>query len=303
MDEIFQALASRIADLRAIAQLRTPHPPDSITNDPLFISLSRTVESLEKRVAKMSAAVAQEKEALLQQPSLRQTLEEQRQDLEHMLANMPKHLPRSQRPHVTAAPEKPRERREDRENGKTREKDDDRASVEPIVGRAGGVRPVLGSHNALGSSAASSPAGTPRNAVSAKPPPKKPKLNMVIGPITVTEFDSLAKYQVGRLTRDKINDIIAEFSSLVADKYTFMKIPPAKMTKNQRDLFWEHKKVATPETTGKAFVTEKDVKDKDLFSKSTFRLDPSGRSVIAIVRHLGRLKEVRGGGHTRLVIL
>lgn len=82
-----------------------------------------------------------------------------------------------------------------------------------------------------------------------------------------------------------------------------MRIPPAKMTKIQRETFWEHKKAATPETAGKAFITEKDVKDKEPWSKSSFRLDPAGRNVIAIMRHLGRIKEVRGGGHTRMVII
>ena len=124
------------------------------------------------------------------------------------------------------------------------------------------------------------------------------------------------------MTRDKLNDLLSELSTLARDKQTMIKMPHSQMNKSQRDVYWEHKRAVNEETKGKAFVTEvswtnmlsagwlfifvhlqKDIKDKHPWSASTFKLDPAGRSVIAILRHLGRIKEVRGGGHTRLVVL
>jgi len=55
----------------------------------------------------------------------------------------------------------------------------------------------------------------------------------------------------------------------------------------------------TKETKGYLFIVDGDIKT----STKKFKLDPTGKSVLIILRHLGRIKEVRGGGHTRYVIL
>ena len=50
--------------------------------------------------------------------------------------------------------------------------------------------------------------------------------------------------------------------------------------------------------SGHIFVTDEDVK----CSKKLFRLDPVGRATIAVLRHLGLLKESRGKGLTRFIV-
>ncbi|KAI9331837.1 hypothetical protein BDR26DRAFT_869783 [Obelidium mucronatum] len=144
-------------------------------------------------------------------------------------------------------------------------------------------------------------------------PPKK--MNLAISLLSDEEFDALPKYLLNRLTLEKINASLAEFNKLVAAKYATLKIPHAKMNKLQRDRFWEHKKSCNEATKGKSFLMEREIKDAWWSSGAVngrpdknglglgFKLDPLGRNVLALARHLGRIKEVRGGGDTRIVIL
>ena len=42
--------------------------------------------------------------------------------------------------------------------------------------------------------------------------------------------------------------------------------------------------------------------DSDITNLSRFNLDRAGRSILIILRHTGRIREVRGGGLTRYCI-
>ncbi|KAJ3168617.1 hypothetical protein HDU88_001510 [Geranomyces variabilis] len=309
MDGIITALAARTADLSTIAHLRAPDPSTSITHDPLFAALARELSALEKRVARLAAAVRAEHDALEQNAATTLTaLAEQKGVLEHMLANVPRHLPRvaRARPRVVGGGV-----RVGLEGGGGRE---DKMMMSAVVQRdadAAGVRAApIAAVAAEPVSAAAGSKGTP--------PKKQPPIPraVVIPPVTVTEFESLSKYQVGRLTRDKLNDTLAELATLITDKQTQLRVPPSRMNKRQRELLWEHRKLepAVVQVTSSTdahsssshpppFITETDVRDKAWFSRSAFRLDPHGRAVVGILRHLGRVKEVRGGGHTRIVVM
>lgn len=48
---------------------------------------------------------------------------------------------------------------------------------------------------------------------------------------------------------------------------------------------------------GLYFIVEADIKDF-----SNLKLDGVARSIFTILRHVGRLREIRGGGVTRLVV-
>ncbi|KAI8614430.1 hypothetical protein BC830DRAFT_1127462 [Chytriomyces sp. MP71] len=149
--------------------------------------------------------------------------------------------------------------------------------------------------------------------VAAEPVASLKKMITSVALLSQAEFESLPKYLVNRLTLDKINSTLSDFNKLVSNKYVSLKIPHAKMTKPQRDRYWEHKKSCNDATKGKAFLMEREVKENWWVATSTkaaaeksggsFKLDPNGRSVLALIRHLGRIKEVRGGGDTRIVIL
>jgi hypothetical protein len=74
------------------------------------------------------------------------------------------------------------------------------------------------------------------------------------------------------------------------------------MTKFDRELYWEYKESFTIETKSKTFVLETDLKDHSKYSKSKFVFNSVGRNLITILRHVGKIKEVRGNGRVRIVL-
>ncbi len=131
--------------------------------------------------------------------------------------------------------------------------------------------------------------------------------------LTMDEYDMIPKYLLGRTTLDRlvafvrkdwlidrINDSIQEFNKIIIEKYTIMKQSTKSLIKQDKDRIAEWKTQDTKDTHGKVFITEGDVKNNN--SKSVFRMDPHGRSVLSFLRHLGHIKEVRGGGHLRFVL-
>jgi Spindle and kinetochore-associated protein 1 len=62
------------------------------------------------------------------------------------------------------------------------------------------------------------------------------------------------------------------------------------MSKAEREMFWQHKEASGPETKGKTFVCESDLREHK-WSKSKFTFNAVGRNVITILRHLGRVRE------------
>ncbi|KAI9020453.1 hypothetical protein DFJ74DRAFT_673161 [Hyaloraphidium curvatum] len=130
-------------------------------------------------------------------------------------------------------------------------------------------------------------------------PPREERKDR-IDHLTEAEFALLPKYIIGRMTREKLNQSIDELNALVADKYTLLKLPAKSLSKAQRDRAVAYRDQERPETRDRCFVTEGEVRDT---SKGRTRNDPAGKTVLAILRTTGRLKEVRGGGHNRLVIV
>ncbi|KAJ3130176.1 hypothetical protein HK098_005423 [Nowakowskiella sp. JEL0407] len=114
--------------------------------------------------------------------------------------------------------------------------------------------------------------------------------------LSVDEFNSLPKYLVGRATLEKLNSALELVNGIYQDMYTMIHTSSLKLTREQKDRLWAHKQCETEETAGKPFITESDVKD------SGFKMDNVGRALFAILRHLGRIKEVRGGGHVRMLV-
>lgn len=46
--------------------------------------------------------------------------------------------------------------------------------------------------------------------------------------------------------------------------------------------------------SGEYFIVEEDIKEF-----STLKMDSVGRAILTVLRHCGRIKEIRGSGHTR----
>lgn len=102
-----------------------------------------------------------------------------------------------------------------------------------------------------------------------------------------------------------MNGGVEFLTRVIQEKYTFLRQNPAKLSMEQRQKYYNWKDCEGEETVGKFFVTENDVK-ASLSGKggasTTFKLDSTGRAILAIMRHLGRIKELRGGGMVRFVL-
>ncbi|KAI9011148.1 hypothetical protein BC832DRAFT_323953 [Gaertneriomyces semiglobifer] len=301
MDKLLAAFSQRVTVLKTLSNYRAPADGPPFTADPRYAKIVQQVESLENRIGEMRLHVKAEREALERGSVILQKLDCMKESLDFMSANIPRHLP-ARKPGAASSnwddrdePEYVTEQRNDENVLHSR--------PQPLArNRKPSAKRPLGTSQGTPDSENGELSHPFKNSTVPAAATKK-KIVTTIAPITVSEFESLPKYQIGRLTRDKLNDNVQQFSLLVQDMYALLRIPVARMTKPQRDIYWEHKKISTPETSGHAFVTEKDVKDKDIFSKSSFRLDPAGRTVVAVLRHLGKIREVRGGGHTRLVLI
>ncbi|CAG8589285.1 13472_t:CDS:2 [Ambispora gerdemannii] len=128
--------------------------------------------------------------------------------------------------------------------------------------------------------------------------------------LTIPEFDTVPKYILNRLTREKVNEAIDDFNKLLADKYRILKMNPSSMNQNLKARYWAYKEAITEETRGKKiendgfgkhFITENDIKNTN--QKINLKMDATGRAIFAVLRHVKKLKEVRGGGNTRFVVL
>ena len=111
--------------------------------------------------------------------------------------------------------------------------------------------------------------------------------------ITAEELEAVPKYTRGRLTLQKMNESIDVLNGICADKYRILTTPASKLNNKTTKQYWKYKEADShPEVKGMYFITEADLRGVPL---------PKG--FIAILRHLGMMKEVRGGGFTRLVFL
>ncbi|CAG8464377.1 3714_t:CDS:2 [Paraglomus brasilianum] len=118
--------------------------------------------------------------------------------------------------------------------------------------------------------------------------------------VTISEFDNVPKYIVKRLTREKINEAIDDINKVFGEKYRILRMNPSSMSQNMKARYWEYKESYIDEIKERPYITEKDLKSSNVRIK--FKPDITGKTVLALLRHIGRIKEIRGGGYTRYVL-
>ncbi|TPX32354.1 hypothetical protein SmJEL517_g04520 [Synchytrium microbalum] len=298
MNHLEQAILKEAALVKTLASL-LPHNSQTDIHQLQFriADLDAALSQIELQIQTARSLVAAERESLAQNSKVVEAaIDEQQMMLEHAMANLPKHLPK-----VTKKGTKVNENIGGGGGGNGR-------ANSPIEERQKRV--------ALKNSARMNLAGSDgiskdkENVDGAKKAVKKKTMQESIPAesgttsvayLTMNEYDMVPKYMVGRLTRDKINDLITEFNKIVESKTSILRLQPTKMNKHDRDRYYENQQLSNSEVKGKTFITEKDI--KEYAQGSHFKLDPSGRAVIGILRHLNRVKEVRGGGVVRFLLL
>ncbi|WCJ22909.1 hypothetical protein M5689_004970 [Euphorbia peplus] len=115
--------------------------------------------------------------------------------------------------------------------------------------------------------------------------------------ITATELDSLSSYMRGRLTLDKVNAAINDMAAYAEANAQLIGATKKKLAENMWERALEVRDIAMTEAVkGKHFFLETDIKGPSL------KLDNTGKAILTVVRHLGRISETRVG-HNRVIIL
>ncbi|XP_008786986.2 spindle and kinetochore-associated protein 1 homolog [Phoenix dactylifera] len=110
--------------------------------------------------------------------------------------------------------------------------------------------------------------------------------------IIAEELDSLSSYMRGRLTLDKVNIAINEIATYADANAQLIACPKKKLAEDTWERALELRDIAMAEAVkGKYFFLETDIKGPGL------KLDNTGKAILTVLRHLGRIQEARIGHH------
>lgn len=116
--------------------------------------------------------------------------------------------------------------------------------------------------------------------------------------ITPEELDSLSSYMRGRLTLEKVNAAINDMSIYAEANAQLVTAPRKKLAEKDLDKALELREIASTEgVKGKHFFLEADIKGPSL------KLDNTGKGILTVLRHLGRITETRIGHHRVIILL
>ncbi|GAB1606470.1 spindle and kinetochore-associated protein 1-like [Argonauta hians] len=112
--------------------------------------------------------------------------------------------------------------------------------------------------------------------------------------LTVAEFDAIPKYMKGRIAYKQVNNTIKELTKCFEAKYQLMSLKKKAVPEKKKPTYDMYKAQENKETQGIYFIVDNDMKEY-----SSLRTDPTTRSIFVMLRHTGRLREIRGGGLLR----
>ncbi|KAG6630642.1 spindle and kinetochore-associated protein 1 homolog [Carya illinoinensis] len=132
----------------------------------------------------------------------------------------------------------------------------------------------------------------------ALPKEKKGRGSPPLWYITADELDSLSSYMRGRLTQEKVNAAINDMATYAEANVQLITAPKKKLAENLWEKALELRDIAMAEAVkGKHFFIENDIKGPAL------KLDNTGKAILTVLRHLGRISETRIGHHRVIILL
>lgn len=132
----------------------------------------------------------------------------------------------------------------------------------------------------------------------ALPKEKKGRGSPPLWHITANELDSLSSYMRGRLTLEKVNAAINDMATYAEANAHLISAPKKKLAENHWERALELRDIAmTDAVKGKHFFLESDIKGPAL------KLDNTGKAILTVLRHLGRISETRIGHHRVIILL
>nr|XP_046250437.1 spindle and kinetochore-associated protein 1 isoform X2 [Scatophagus argus] len=116
--------------------------------------------------------------------------------------------------------------------------------------------------------------------------------------ITKPEFESIPQYMKGRVSYDQLNSAVQCINTAVNAKYKILNQSVKSLNSHARKLHQRFKDQETKNTKGQHFVVEDDIRE---FTQ--MKVDKRFQGILNMLRHCQRLREVRGGGLTRYMLL
>lgn len=244
-------------------------------------TIEATVRALEIKLRDIKSYVKKEKDAIPKALAVVKACKMQRQHLEHIAGNLPTYLPSLQSPTTSSSPPPAAVLQENRAN---KEHSNHIESLK--AGNDFSRRP----------------------AAAAEPKKKQPPSTNAATPLTAVrryitqdEFDSISPYMRGRLTTKKVNAALDELISRAETTATLVSNARRNrpLGNDRKHAQWLLYNLAPFEALkGKVWVMEADLK-----SGAALRLDNTGKTILTLLRHLGRVAELRinADGATHLV--
>uniref|UniRef100_A0A0A9EIC8 SKA complex subunit 1 homolog n=1 Tax=Arundo donax TaxID=35708 RepID=A0A0A9EIC8_ARUDO len=230
---------------------------------PDLASVDASVTAMESQVQAIRRRLKEELDAIPKAKKLVERSLKQQERLQHMLAN----LPSGMREDVFATPLEPKSSK------------------------------MLLEHFTFSSAV---PKVTERDSKIKEEPVAAPKKGREPAPrlyISAEELDSLPSYMRGRLTIEKVNIAINEVATYADANAHLVACPKKKLSEDTWEKALELRDIAATEAVkGKHFFLEADIKGPGL------KLDHTGKAILTVLRHVGRIHETRIGHH-RVFIL
>ncbi|CAI9103629.1 OLC1v1002149C1 [Oldenlandia corymbosa var. corymbosa] len=127
---------------------------------------------------------------------------------------------------------------------------------------------------------------------------KKSRATAPLWYITADELNSLPQYMKGRLTLDKVNAAISDMATYADTNAQLIAAPRKKLNETTLEKALELREIAMSESVkGKHFFLESDMKGP------TLKFDTTGKGILTVLRHIGRITEDRIGRHRVIILL
>ncbi|XP_015075062.1 spindle and kinetochore-associated protein 1 homolog [Solanum pennellii] len=130
------------------------------------------------------------------------------------------------------------------------------------------------------------------------PKEKKSRISPPLFYINSEELNSVPPYMKQRITLEKVNAAINDMATYAEATSQLLTAPRKKLKENLVERAMELRDIAATETVkGKHFFLETDIRGPSL------KLDNTGKAILTLLRHLGRISETRIGHHRVILLL
>ncbi|KAK4532298.1 hypothetical protein CCYA_CCYA11G3155 [Cyanidiococcus yangmingshanensis] len=119
-----------------------------------------------------------------------------------------------------------------------------------------------------------------------------------MAPVEEAELQRVPSYIRGRVTLERIQKALEDIENILRHKYMLLRRPKHELTSAQLDQRCRYEDMETEETRGQYFFAEPDIK-----SCASLKQDTTGKALINVLRHLGRVRESRAATHCRIWIV